>query len=103
MKLLIKTNDGLKLSESATSTILSIENQIKELEKQESIIKEKIMAQMKSHNCKAIENDDLAITYVEPTRRFILDTQVFKKMMPDTFKLFSKTTFVNESVRIRCK
>lgn len=61
------------------------------------------MAQMKSHNCKAIENDDLAITYVEPAVKTVLDTKVFKITMPEAYNLFTKKLFVNESLRIKCK
>lgn len=103
MKLLVETNKGLKLTESASTAIAAIERQIEELKKQEQEMKEKILEQMKSHDCKKIENDIITITYVAPTTKVSLDTAKIKIELPDVYNLFAKESQVSESIRIRCK
>lgn len=103
MTLLVNTVKGLKLTDSASQTIVSIEKQIAELEREERALKEKIIAQMKNHDCKKIENDSLRITYIEPTTRRTLDSAKIKATLPDVYDMFSKESFVSESIKIQCK
>ena len=103
MKLLVETNRGLKLTDSATEIIVAIEKQMAELKAQEDALCEKIIEQMKSHECNKIENAELAITYVAPTTRVSLDTTKIKKELPNVYSLFAKESIVKESIKIRCK
>ena len=103
MKLLVETKAGLKLTQSATETIRSIEKQMEELRKMEEKMKAKIMAQMESHNCKRIENDELAITYVDETKRTTLDSKRIKDELPGIYDRFSKVSKVSACVKISCK
>lgn len=103
MKLLVATKTGLKLTQSATETIRSIEKQMEELRRLEDKMKTKIMAQMESHSCKKIENDELAITYVDATKRTTLDSKRIKEELPGIYDRFSKVSNISACVKIACK
>ena len=103
MKLLVETKTGLKLTESATKTIVEIKEQIKALEALEVELKSKIIEQMTGHGVKSIENDLVRITYVAPTTRQSLDSKALKAELPDVWNKYSKTSEVSETVKIDCK
>lgn len=103
MKLLVETKTGLKLTESATKTIVEIEEQIKALEALKGELKSKIIEQMTGHGVKSIENDLVRITYVAPTTRQSLDSKALKAELPDVWNKYSKTSTVSETVKIDCK
>ena len=103
MKLLVETKTGLKLTESATKTIVEIEEQIKALEALKGELKSKIIEQMTGHGVKSIENDQVRITYVAPTTRQSLDSKALKADLPDVWNKYSKTSTVSETVKIDCK
>lgn len=73
-----------------------------EIEAKAKVLKETktkaLLEIMKKYNIKSFKNDDLSITYVEPSVRKVVDTQRLKE--EGLYEIYSKETPVKESVRI---
>lgn len=76
---------------------------MKQLEEQEKLLKEQLVAAMEAHGIKSFENDQIKMVYVAPTTRTSIDSAKLKKDHPDLAKQYSKTSNVSASVRITVK
>jgi hypothetical protein len=83
--------------------ITDITVQKKKLEKQEKLMKEKLLQAMEEHGVKSFENAKVKFMYVAPTTRTTIDSKKLKADHPDIAKAYSKTSNISASVRITVK
>ena len=104
---LIEEETELQVMESAVPDVLKaitdITVQKKKLDEQEKLMKKKLQEAMEQYGVKKFENDQVAFTYVPATTRTTIDSEKLKKMLPEVYKFYSKTTNVSASVRIKVK
>lgn len=87
----------------AISKITNLVVTMKQLEEQEKLLKEQLVAAMEAHGIKSFENDQIKMVYVAPTTRTSIDGTKLKKDHPDLVKEYTKTSNVSASVRITVK
>lgn len=78
-----------------------LEQQIEEVNQQMSEIQDGILKAMEEHGIKWFENDQVRITYVEPTVRKSIDSAKLKK--EGLYDFYLKDSPVKSSLRIRWK
>ena len=80
-----------------------LDNQKKELERQENELKEYLISKMQETGVGLIDNDLFRITYIAPYPKETLDTTRLKKELPDIANKYTKRTLAKPSVRITLK
>ncbi len=75
----------------------------KQMDEQEKQLKQALLEAMEHYGIKSFENDQIKLTYVEPTTRATIDTAKLKKFHPDVAELCTKTSDVSASVRVTLK
>lgn len=100
-------NKELKLFEEKQSPILTaivnITKQKEELDKQEKIMKEKLLQVMEREGIKSFENERIKITFVPETTRESFDSKKMKEEHPTIASHYIKTSKVSASIRIKVK
>lgn len=81
----------------------ALKNELKQLEDREEELKEKAMSYMAGKQLKLFENDEIKLTYVEPSKRVILDSQRLRKEKPNLFDEYKTETVIKENLRITLK
>jgi hypothetical protein len=106
----IYTPKQLKLTIADTERIVAVQTELKslsdrkkELEKQESELKDYLISKMEETWVKSIDNNYFKITYVAPTQRETIDSAKLKRERPELAAEYTKTSLVNASVRITLK
>ena len=80
--------------------IKDLDQKVKAAKKQQGILKESLLNEMKNRGLKTFEKNGVKITYVAPSKRTTLDSKGIKEKYPDIYDEFSKTSEVKESLRI---
>ena len=93
----------LEVQSKITSAIAGFQNQLTSLQEQDKKIRNAIKESMEAQGRKNFEDDNVAITYIAPTKRTILDTKALKDENPELVAAYSTETKVQGSVRIRIK
>jgi len=97
----------LQVIQSAVPDVLiaitDIAVQKKRLEKQEKVMKQKLLQAMEEHGVKSFETPEVKFMYVAPTTRTTIDSKKLKADHPDLVEAYSKTSNVSASVRITVK
>lgn len=106
---LFKQN-SLVVNEEDLLTLCNVEALIKHYEDKKKAAETKakelraaIMGAMEKQGLKKFENDQIILTYVEPTTRTSIDSTKLKKDMPQIAEQYTKTTDVKASLRITLK
>ena len=100
------TNNELelgKIEQQISATIIDLQNKQNELQNKNNEIKEQIKNSMEQNNIKKYENDFIAITYVAPTTKVVVDSKKLKENYIDIYNECSKTSNVKSSIRISIK
>jgi hypothetical protein len=98
----------LQVMQSAVPDVLKsiteITVQMKKLEEQEKLMKQKLLKAMEEHGIKSFENADVKFVYVAPTTRKTLDKKKLEQEHPEiNLSDYDKTSNVSASVRITVK
>lgn len=94
------------LGEQAIAVIKELkklELKMKKLEIQRKEIQSALKEAMKESGTKAFESNDLKVTYVPEHTSNRFDSASFKKEHPKMYEKFTKTSIVNDSVRIELR
>lgn len=101
-ELKVNDTDLTKLYE-VEALIKQHEEQKKAAEAQAQELRAAIMIAMEKNGVKKFENDQIILTYVEPTTRTSIDSTKLKKDMPEVAEKYTKTSNVKASLRITLK
>lgn len=104
MNELIKIENGTAILDPETSyQIAHFERLMKSAKQREDGLKARILEEMKAHNIKKIETEDITITYVPESERETFDSKRFRSENPDTYDDYVKFSTVKPSVRVKVK
>lgn len=96
-------DDQLTQLYNIEAIIKEYDDQKKKAEAQAQELRAAIMASMEQNGVKKFENDQIILTYVEPTTRTSIDSAKLKKDMPEVAEKYTKTSNVKASLRITLK
>lgn len=84
-----------------------LKEQLKELEKQDDILKKTLLENMKEYGIKTIDNDFIKVSVVAGSESITIDLKELEKQEPETYedilKDYPKVVKRKESVRITVK
>lgn len=100
-EIVITSDNGLSLS--SERSVCEILKQLDELKKQEAIIKEDLMEEMKKRGLVKIDTTKLTITYVDATTRESFDSKKLKEEKPEIYDEYCRISPVKDSIRIKVK
>ena len=88
---------------NAIKKIADLELAKKNIENDESALREQLLQAMEKYGVKKFETDEVTFTYVAPTTRNTIDSKALKAEQPDIAALYTKTSNVKASVKITVK
>lgn len=88
---------------NAIKKIADLELAKKNIENDESALREQLLQAMEKYGVKKFETDAVTFTYVAPTTRNTIDSKALKAEQPDIAALYTKTSNVKASVKITVK
>ena len=88
---------------NAIKKIADLELAKKNIENDESALREQLLQAMEKYGVKKFETDEVTFTYVAPTTRNTIDSKALKDEQPDIAALYTKTSNVKASVKITVK
>ena len=88
---------------NAIKKIAYLELAKKNIENDESALREQLLQAMEKYGVKKFETDEVTFTYVAPTTRNTIDSKALKAEQPDIAALYTKTSNVKASVKITVK
>lgn len=100
---IVKKEDNYQLADIITSELKMIEEEKKELIKEERTIREKLLKEMEEKNILKLESENISITYKAPTEKETFRTKDFKKDLPDLYDTYVEFTPVKGSLVIKVK
>lgn len=83
------------------NAIKNFKNQIKVLEESKRSVTNKILQTMQENNVWSIKVGDATITRVKESERHTIDSERLKAEMPEIAKMYDKTIYVSENIRIK--
>lgn len=83
--------------------IRNLEKQKKDIETQEKLMREKLLKACEDYGVLGFDNDLMSVTYVPETTRETFDSKSFKTDYPELAPLYTKTSKVKASLRIKMK
>lgn len=97
-----KENNQLLIQQEAVEKLKEFKRQKKEIKKFEDDLKTALIKAMKESGVKSFENDDIKISYIEPTVRYSDDVDISKLKSDGLYSCYctEKEIPVKESVRI---
>lgn len=98
----VKNTDNI-VCPTLMDELLSIERNLKELNKRRDTIKEQILDVMVRTSMKSVKFDNMTITLKEGSVRSSLDSKSLKKDLPDVYDKYVKNTSVSPSLLITLK
>lgn len=98
----VKNNDNV-VCPTLMDELLSIERNLKELNKRRDTIKEQILDVMVRTSMKSVKFDNMTITLKDSSVRSSLDSKSLKKDLPDVYEKYVKNTSVSPSLLITLK
>lgn len=96
-------NADISVCPESMNELLSIERELKELNKRRDTIKEQILDVMVRTSMKSVKFDNMTITLKEGSVRSSLDSKSLKKDLPDVYEKYVKNTSVSPSLLITLK
>lgn len=97
-----KENNQLLIQQEVVEKLKEFKRQKKEIKKFEDDLKAALIKAMKESGVKSFENDDIKISYIEPTVRYSDDVDIPKLKSDGLYSCYctEKEIPVKESVRI---
>lgn len=97
-----KENNQLLIQQEVVEKLKEYKRQKKEIKKFEDDLKSALIKAMKENGVKSFENDDIKISYIEPTVRYSDDVDISKLKSDGLYSCYctEKEIPVKESVRI---
>lgn len=97
-----KENNQLLIQQEVVEKLKEFKRQKKEIKKYEDDLKAALIKAMKESGVKSFENDDIKISYIEPTVRYKDDVDISKLKSDGLYSCYctEKEIPVKESVRI---
>lgn len=97
-----KENNQLLIQQEVVEKLKEFNHQKKEIKKYEDDLKAALIKAMKESGVKSFENDDIKISYIEPTVRYKDDVDISKLKSDGLYSCYctEKEIPVKESVRI---
>lgn len=97
-----KENNQLLIQQEVVEKLKEFKRQKKEIKKYEDDLKTALIKAMKESGVKSFENDDIKISYIEPTVRYSDDVDIAKLKSDGLYSCYctEKEIPVKESVRI---
>ena len=97
-----KENNQLLIQQEVVEKLKEFKRQKKEIKKFEDDLKTALIKAMKESGVKSFENDDIKISYIEPTVRYSDDVDISKLKADGLYSCYcsEKEIPVKESVRI---
>jgi hypothetical protein len=97
-----KENNQLLIQQEVVEKLKEFKRQKKEIKKYEDDLKTALIKAMKESGVKSFENDDIKISYIEPTVRYSDDVDISKLKSDGLYSCYctEKEIPVKESVRI---
>ena len=97
-----KENNQLLIQQEVVEKLKEFKRQKNEIKKYEDDLKTALIKAMKESGVKSFENDDIKITYIEPTVRYKDDVDISKLKSDGLYSCYctEKEIPVKESVRI---
>lgn len=97
-----KENNQLMIQQEVVEKLKEFNRQKKEIKKYEDDLKTALIKAMKESGVKSFENDDIKISYIEPTVRYKDDVDISKLKSDGLYSCYctEKEIPVKESVRI---
>lgn len=83
--------------------IQKLEKQKKEIEAQEKVMREKLLKACEEYGVLGFDNEMMSVTYIPETTRDSVDTAALKRDYPELVPLYTKTSKVKASLRIKVK
>lgn len=100
----LATLDAFKVTTgNAIKKIADLELAKKNIENDESALREQLLQAMEKYGVKKFETDAVTFTYVAPTTRNTIDSKALKAEQPDIAAMYTKTSNVKASVKITVK
>lgn len=103
-------NMALTVSDTRLEQLVEIERLISTIEEQKKVaeaqaqeLRAAIMQAMKNNGILSYENEHIQLSYIMPTTRTAIDSARLKKELPEIAEQYSKTSQVNEQLRIKLK
>lgn len=97
-----KENNQLLIQQEVVEKLKDFKRQKKEIKKFEDDLKTALIKAMKESGVKSFENDDIKISYIEPTVRYTDDVDISKLKSDGLYSCYctEKEIPVKESIRI---
>lgn len=97
-----KENNQLLIQQEVVEKLKEFNHQKNEIKKYEDDLKKALIKAMKESGVKSFENDDIKISYIEPTVRYSDDVDISKLKADGLYSCYcsEKEIPVKESVRI---
>ena len=102
-KQLVVANDLMLQVIEAEATIKQFELQKKQAEERAAELRQMLLDQMRAQGIKSFENEQIKLTYIEPTTRETIDSARLKKELPEIAEQYKKISNVKDSIRITLK
>ena len=101
--LIIEQGTTFEIEPATQNKLILLEQQIKRLTDLRDEIRDTIMNEMEYKGIYKLENDELALTYLQENERESFDTVRFKKEHYNLYSMYIKKSRVKPSLRIRVK
>lgn len=98
-----RKDSDVALSEEVCEKIVSLENQAKEIKKQQDSMKAEILDAMQKYGVLKLDNEFLKIAFVPEHDAERFDSKTFKDENPDVYDMYVKISKVKPSIRITVK
>lgn len=102
-ELIIKNGDEYALAPQTNNQLILLETQIEELTQKRDGMRKLIMQAMQEEGIYKMENDEVSITYLAETERETFDSKRFREEHANLYHLYTKTSKVNPSIRVKVK
>ena len=80
-----------------------LKNQLKELEKNESALKDKLVGEMEYHQISLFENEEIKVSISPSQKRKIVDVERLKAELPEVYEKYCKESITKSTTRITLK
>ena len=102
-ELIIRQGDEYALTPQTNNQLVLLETQIVDLTKKRDEMRKLIMQAMQEEGIYKMENEDISITYIAETERETFDSKRFHEEHANLYHLYTKTSKVAPSIRVKVK
>lgn len=98
-----KNEDNYILMKQFENEYLENAKQLAICQERDKAFKEIILKGMEENSILKLEDEELMVSYIQPTGREKLDSKKLKEDLPDIYDLYTDITPVKSSIRIKVK